>query len=1055
MLKLNQTLLTHKVLIFFRFSLKIVMSLLKDTMYLYKNNFMFKQVLFGCIAFFLVKYASARELVNANGYIIYKTFDIQESQRLAGLNGNGILKQFLPLQASESYSLKSAKADALGMTHERYQQYFGQIPVEFGVYTLHYYDGRVKSATGEYFAVDEQSPRIPVISTSMALEYAKKHIGASKYMWEDEEMELFIQTETGNTSASYYPQANLVYIKDFIGGKQTARLAYKFDIYAQEPVSRGDVYVDAETGKVLFVNKKICHADQEGTAETRYNGTRTITTFNNGTLYQLKETANRKCQTYNLKGGSNYNAAKLFTDVDNNWTATEYDNAKKDNAALDAHFGAEATWDYWFGIHNRNSFDGNGGVIKSYVHYGVDYDNAFWDGERMTYGDGSGTFFDALTSLDVCAHEIGHGVCTHTANLIYGGESGAMNEGYSDIWAACVENFSGGRTQDQIWQIGEDIERREGHIALRVMSNPKLEGNPDTYLGEFWYDEVHNTSGIFNYWFYLLSEGGSGVNDNNNSYNVNGISIAKAEQIAFRAESVYMTPSTNFVQAREITLQCAEDLFGANSPERKSVDDAWYAVGIGEPCAIETTNWNFKILSVGNNSITFTIDNNSTSIDGKYLLEYIQTDSLYDGTPSLVTLISGDTFRIVGLEKCTRYTVSLNLLCESGILIETNLDFSFRTKGCNCTPISGLRVSYVNYFDATIVFDNYEPADSFELAYRVLGSNDWNYIHVENFFFPYGEYINIYQLIPGATYEAKVSVFCNNSWQPYSGTVQFTTYEAECNAMSDLTLYGGTQTTQGFFGTSSNGNVAQKIMYRTVYETETMQRLFDYNTSYISLYNLVPSTNYLAYIESQCYDSTWNISDTLYFRTKDMICSSYNTISIEGDIKPTEVSLWWWGVQASNVTEYQFEYTDYSTGNSVKVSLGLDTSYLLTNLKPNTTYSVRVRAKCGGSWRVWSNSIFFNTPIASGNNYFANEKIILSISPNPTNNRISIVSQQQMLNQVFSIIDITGKMMLERTLNLEKNVPVTLELNQLSTGTYFLYTNVNGVHVNQKVILIE
>jgi Zn-dependent metalloprotease len=96
--------------------------------------------------------------------------------------------------------------------------------------------------------------------------------------------------------------------------------------------------------------------------------------------------------------------------------------------------GAEKTYDYWTSVHGRNSFDNAGAAIKSYVHYSSNYDNAYWNGSVMTYGDGSGTYFDILTSIDVAAHEIGHAICSNTANLAYQPESGAMNEAFSDIW---------------------------------------------------------------------------------------------------------------------------------------------------------------------------------------------------------------------------------------------------------------------------------------------------------------------------------------------------------------------------------------------------------------------------------------------------------------------------------------------------------------------------------------------------------------------------------------------------------------------------------------------
>ena len=143
---------------------------------------------------------------------------------------------------------------------------------------------------------------------------------------------------------------------------------------------------------------------------------------------------------------------------------------------------------YFRNVHNRNSYDNNGAVLKNYVHANLvamgysNNDNAFWDGSRMTYGDG--TSCDILTALDITAHEIGHGVCKYSVDspngLVYRGESGAINESLSDIWGVCVENWA--TTNKQTWLMGEDI----GCIA-RSSSNPKSYNQPNTYGGTYWW----------------------------------------------------------------------------------------------------------------------------------------------------------------------------------------------------------------------------------------------------------------------------------------------------------------------------------------------------------------------------------------------------------------------------------------------------------------------------------------------------------------------------------------------------------------------------------------
>ena len=296
-----------------------------------------------------------------------------------------------------------------------------------------------------------------------------------------------------------------------------------------------------------------------------------------------------------MNNSTNYASATDFLDNNNNWTNTEYNNSNKDNAILDAHWGAEMTYDYFLQNHNRDSYDNNGAVIKSYVHYSNNYENAFWDGQRMTYGDGN-TTFDALTSIDVVAHEIGHGVCSNTANLVYQNESGAINEGLSDIWGAMVE-FNAAPEKDT-YLIGEEIILTGTSLRSMVNPNSGFRAQPDTYQGSFWHTDssdnggVHTNSGVMNFWFYLLAEGGVGINDIRDAYNVAGIDKVKAARIVYRAESVYFTSTTNYQQARDLTIQAADDLYGENSGESFNVANAWYAVGIGnEPIQVQVSHF--------------------------------------------------------------------------------------------------------------------------------------------------------------------------------------------------------------------------------------------------------------------------------------------------------------------------------------------------------------------------------------------------------------------------------------------------------------------------------
>ena len=479
------------------------------------------------------------------------------------------------------------EVDQLGFTHIRYEQTYNGVPIEFAEWIVHIKNNEIYSMNGKL--VD----RIPgstqnSISKKAAFSAAKRYVGAKKYKWEIPAEEKHLKLETGNPFSTYYPAPEIKYIgKSMDLNPGDLRLTYKFNVYAQEPLSRQEIYVDASTGDVVFVNNLIHTANTTGTAQTAYSGTQTIKVDSLASnSFRLRQTINGNgVNTFNMLRGTSYANSVDFTDADNNWNNV---NALRDQYATDAHWGAENTHEYFLVKFGRNSINNNGFTLNSYLHYSVNFNNAFWDGQRMTYGDGSGTF-TPLVSLDIASHEITHGLTTFTANLIYANESGALNESFSDIFGAAVEFFA--RPNRANWLLGEDIGG-----AFRSLSNPRQYGDPDTYDGTNWRPTigciptanndrcgVHSNSGVQNKWFYLLTVGGSGTNTapTQQTYSVAGLGIDTAAAIAFRNLTVYLTQSSNFADARFYSIQSAIDLYGACSPQHISVVNAWHAVGVG------------------------------------------------------------------------------------------------------------------------------------------------------------------------------------------------------------------------------------------------------------------------------------------------------------------------------------------------------------------------------------------------------------------------------------------------------------------------------------------
>jgi Zn-dependent metalloprotease len=484
-------------------------------------------------------------------------------------------KKALGLEGLELSEAKS-ETDKLGVQHIRYQVLKNGIPVFGASIYAHGENDLTTSFNGRY--PQNISGSAHSISESAALEAAKDFIGAETYKWELPGEEAHLKWETDDATATYFPKGELVYLDpafDF-SKPEDLRLAYKFDIYAHQPLYRAEVFVDAQTGHVLFENNHICSIDAAGTAQTGYSGTRSITTDSYNGGYRLRESGRGNgIRTFDMNQGTDYGSAVDFTDSDNNWNNV---NANLDQYATDAHWAAELTYDYYLSEHGRNSLDGAGYQINSYIHYDVDYFNAFWDGQRATFGDGNN---QPLTSLDIVAHELTHGVTGFSAELIYQDEYGALNESFSDIFGAATEWVQNASSGD--WLMGEDVG------TLRSMSNPNAYGDPDTYNGTNWYvgaDDnggVHTNSGVQNKWFYILVEGETGTNDLGNAYNVAGIGLQSAAAIAYRCLSVYLGPTSEYSDARFYSIQAAIDLFGGCSPEVISTTDAWYAVGVGGP----------------------------------------------------------------------------------------------------------------------------------------------------------------------------------------------------------------------------------------------------------------------------------------------------------------------------------------------------------------------------------------------------------------------------------------------------------------------------------------
>ncbi|WP_051931608.1 M4 family metallopeptidase [Clostridium sp. KNHs214] len=330
------------------------------------------------------------------------------------------------------------------------------------------------------------------------------------------------------------------------------------------------VFVNATNGSIVSSKNLIKTSATTGTGVGLY-GTRNLNLdLINNQYYMRDLTKNTRIETYTANYGS-YLPGTVVNDTDNKFdSSSQFD-------AVDVHYNSGAVYDFYKNNFNRNSFDDNGTTIKSTVLYrdprypNEPFDNAFWNGSQMVYGDCSGTYFAHIGSaLDVVGHEFTHAITDRTANLEYEYQSGALNESFSDVFGYFIE----GENND--WLMGEDCYTpNTPGDALRSLADPTLYDQPahmdnyrnlpNTQQGDW--GGVHINSGIPNKAFYLAA---TSINDN-----------SKLQQIYYRALTLYLTQYSQFIDAKNALVQAATDLYPGTTISQK-ISDAFAQVGIGQ-----------------------------------------------------------------------------------------------------------------------------------------------------------------------------------------------------------------------------------------------------------------------------------------------------------------------------------------------------------------------------------------------------------------------------------------------------------------------------------------
>jgi Zn-dependent metalloprotease len=342
------------------------------------------------------------------------------------------------------------------------------------------------------------------------------------------------------------------------------------------------VYTDAHSGKQLGVWHGV--QTDTGTGSSLYSGTVSLTTAKSGSSWVLTDGTRGGHSTYDANGSTSTSKGTLFSDADDVWgTGTT---SSRQSAAVDAHYGAAMTWDFYKNTFGRTGIRNDGVAAYSRVHYGSGYENAFWDDSCfcMTYGDGGSTL-KPLVALDVAGHEMSHGVTAATDGLDYTGDAGGLNESTSDVMGTMVEFYAANANDPGDYYIGEKI-MKDG-TYLRRMDNPSADGGSVNCWSTSTKNlDPHYSSGVGNHLFYMLAEGtGSktigGLPHSATSCNgttLTGIGRANAAAIWYRAMTTYWTSTTTYPQAANGMVKAAKDLYGASSTQCTATVAAWKGV---------------------------------------------------------------------------------------------------------------------------------------------------------------------------------------------------------------------------------------------------------------------------------------------------------------------------------------------------------------------------------------------------------------------------------------------------------------------------------------------
>jgi len=590
-----------------------------------------------------------------------------------GQRATAVLQNLAPLYgiqnaSSELQANGLAKTDELGFRHQRLIQIYRGIPIVGADLNVHFDNGGIPYEVSGRFISGITLDTKPSINANQAIASAVAD---------------FVN-KRGFPQAKTIEQPQLV----IYAMSNPPQLVYQL-VISDDPTRMYRYWVNAKTGSVIDAMNQVCSILPPSSKGNSATIKGTILAGEGGRVLSFSGWSEN--QVYYMYSPTSYNyvfnndgatssppfpsGSSAYPDAGTYAHRTSTDWGTSDPNEVSVAANIAYTMSYYKTVHNRSSVDDAGVIVPTVSHFGQNYVNAFWSGGTpgyMAFGDGDGSTATCLATLDVCGHEVAHGVTQYTAGLIYKNESGALNESFSDIFGANVEfNFQADNRSGYPnkkpgmadWLLGEDC--MVSSTAIRDMRNPANSATvgrglqPSKYKGTHWYTGtgdnggVHYNSGVQNFFYYLLCEGGTGTNDGI-SYRVTGITITNARRVAYRALTVYCDKNTDYKAVRNAWVSAAQDL---NPTWVSSVKAAWDAVGVAATGITSA----LSVTATRNSPITpytITATDNPTSYTATDLPAGLRlSGAIISGTPA-----SKGTFAstISAVTSAGTYTATLN-----------------------------------------------------------------------------------------------------------------------------------------------------------------------------------------------------------------------------------------------------------------------------------------------------------------------------------------------------------------------------------------------------------